>query len=267
MPPQPSSRPPFPSCLEKDPAGLASLYLLYHELKPTREAYTYALSTEEFRSHLQLFQQILAQAGSLQPRLTFDDGHESNVRYALPLLEEFGLKAHFFITAGWVGKRAGYMDAGQLREMKHAGHRLGAHGWSHKLLTHCSARELEVELRDARRFLEDKLSHPVTTLSLPGGRSNARVLAACAAAGYTQVFTSAPRMEASAAAPLLGRLNLRAGTPLRWLEAVLRPESGVLRRVERQHRLKAAAQRALGDRLYAGLWKLLNRAQPELDQA
>ena len=30
--------------------------------------------------------------------LTFDDGHESNYLLALPILQEFGFKAHFFIT-------------------------------------------------------------------------------------------------------------------------------------------------------------------------
>ncbi len=243
-----------------------TLYFLYHELTRAKDAYGYSLPQDEFARHLELFASLRNSAGArLRPKVTFDDGHGSNHELALPVLTRFGVSAHFFLTAGWIATRSGYMDWAQVRSLAEQGHRIGAHGWSHKLLTRCSGAELQTELGAARRLLEDKLGAAVTTMSLPGGRSNGRVLEACAHAGYTQVFTSMPRAETDDGGALMGRLNLRGDVTIAWLEQILRPESGRLRRVERQHRIKATAQRALGDQAYARLWALLNRARPGLE--
>ena len=237
------------------------LYLLYHELTPQKTGYAYALTASAFGEHLQLFRRLRADdTAGLQPEITFDDGHASNFDLALPLLLSAALTARFFITAGWISERPGYMRWEQLRELGGAGQAIGAHGWSHKLLTHCSDVELETELGAARLLLEDKLGIPITTMSLPGGRYNRRVLAAAERAGYRQVFTSVPSATSASSAPLIGRLNLRAQVTGPWLESLLRPETGVLRQIGRQHRVKQAAQRTLGDRLYAKLWGLLNQA-------
>ena len=248
---------------EAAPDGLQPprLHLLYHELTPGKTDYSYALLTEVFKEHLALFCRLREQnEAALQPEITFDDGHLSNFEHALPLLSSAGCVARFFITAGWTANRREYMNWDQLRQLQRAGQGIGAHGWSHALLTHCSEAELDHELTHTRLTLEDKLGSPVTALSLPGGRFDARVLRACQRAGYTQVFTSAPRAVSSVSAPLIGRLNLRSDVTVSWLERVLQPESKLLRHMERNYRLKQAAQRTLGDSLYARLWGLLNRA-------
>ena len=239
-----------------------TLSLLYHELRSGPSTYGYALSTATFREHLELFSRLkVRDKAAVLPAVTFDDGHVSNFDQALPALSAAGIGSRFFVTAGWTSVRAEYMTWEQLRELSRCGHQIGAHGWSHKLLTHCSDMELELELVQTRKVLEDKLGLPVTTLSLPGGRSNDRVLAACRNAGYAQVFTSVPQVQHSPTAFTVGRLNLRAGVTLPWLEAVLAPESKVLRKIEITHRVKGVAQRALGDRLYMKMWALLNRAE------
>jgi len=237
------------------------VYLLYHEISHSRPRYTYALDKETFRQHLEVISKArIGEGGWLWPELTFDDGHVSNVDYALPLLSEFSIVAHFFITVGWTSEQPNYLSWAQIGELLQTGQRIGAHGWSHTLLTHCSDDQLDVELRSARQRLEDKLSTSVTTMSLPGGRMNQRVLEACRRAGYQQVFTSVPRTEASGSAPLLGRVNLHADVTAERLEALLRPGSNLVQRMERIYRLKEASRSALGDRLYAKLWSILNRA-------
>jgi peptidoglycan/xylan/chitin deacetylase (PgdA/CDA1 family) len=242
------------------------LHLLYHELRAGGSDYSYVMDTGLFERHLELFSAVRAEGGSkarLLPEVTFDDGHVSNIELAAPRLAARGLSAHFFITVGWTGTKAGYMGWEALRWLHGAGHRIGAHGWTHTLLTHCSARELETELGGARQALEDKLGAAVTTMSLPGGRGDRRVLAACAAAGYAQVFTSAPRAEAVPLRATVGRVNLRGDAQVEWLARLLDPASGVLAGLERQDRMKAAAKRVLGDRLYARLWAMANRQEEE----
>ena len=244
------------------PSASQSLYLLYHELRPTPSTYSYVTSTSAFREHATLFASARP-AGTLLPQITFDDGHLSNLTEALPILLAHQLSAHFFITAGWTGSKPGFMQPSQLRELQTAGQHIGAHGFTHKLLTHCSPTELDRELRVARLTLEAILAAPVTTMSLPGGRFNNSVLDACWQAGYTQVFTSIPKAEPTLSARCLGRLNLRADATLPWLTSLLDPETGTLRRIERTDRLKTTAKHLLGDTLYRRLWSLVNREEPE----
>ncbi len=55
----------------------------------------------------------LQEKGQLPPRtvcITFDDGYEDNYRNALPVLNEHGLKATFFIATGYLGNGAMWND-------------------------------------------------------------------------------------------------------------------------------------------------------------
>jgi peptidoglycan/xylan/chitin deacetylase (PgdA/CDA1 family) len=244
-------------------ANSASLSFLYHELRHEPSDYSYVLGCAAFEEQVDFFARVRESGGLLWPRITFDDGHLSNYEYALPILESRGVVAHFFLTVGWMGQRAGYMDWAQVRALYAAGQRVGAHGWTHTLLTHCSAAQLERELLDARKALEDRLGSAVTSVSLPGGRYNRRVLAACRAAGYGEIFTSIPRAEVSGA-ELIGRVNVRAGMSVAALAALLEPGSGALAKMGRGHRMKEAAKALLGDRLYAKVWALANRQEPDL---
>ena len=244
------------------PSGSRSLYLLYHELRPTPSTYSYITSTSAFKEHAALFASPRPD-GTLLPQITFDDGHLSNLTEALPILAAHQLAAHFFITAGWTGSKPGFMHPSHLRELHAAGQHIGAHGLTHKLLTHCSPAELDRELRVARLTLENILAAPVTTMSLSGGRFNNSVLEACWQAGYTQVFTSIPRAESTSSARCLGRLNLRADATVPWLTNLLDPATGTLRRIERTDRLKTTAKHLLGDTLYRRLWSLVNREESE----
>ena len=242
------------------------LYLLYHELRPARSSYSYVLETEEFEKHADLFLKLRETRGpGLRPEVTFDDGHISNFEFALPVLQSRAIKAWFFITVGWTGRRQGYMGWQELRELHHAGQLIGAHGWSHALLTHCGTTGLHRELVDARLTLEDKLGTAITTMSLPGGRFNRPILNACREAGYTQIFTSIPRSEPDPAGPTVGRLNIRGDMSLEWITKLLQPGSNLLSGLERQYQMKAAAKSLLGDSLYEKIWALLNRKESDTD--
>jgi hypothetical protein len=240
------------------------LYLLYHELRPSRSSYSYVVETGEFEKHVDLFIKLRNTDGAgLWPEVTFDDGHISNFEFALPVLQSRAIKARFFITVGWTGRRPGYMGWQELRELHQAGQLIGAHGWSHALLTHCNASDLHRELADARLTLEDKLGSSITTMSLPGGRYNRRILTACQEAGYTQIFTSIPRAEPDPTGPTIGRLNIRGDMSLEWITKLLQPGSNLLSGLERQYQMKAAAKSLLGDRLYEKVWALLNRKESD----
>src|SRR5580698_9649432 len=245
---------------------MRSLHLLYHELRPSKSRYSYVVACEDFEKHVDLFARLQQTKDCpLRPEITFDDGHLSNYEYALPILQSRGVQARFFITVGWTGRRPGYMGWDELRALSKAGQLVGAHGWTHTLLTHCSTKDLQLELTDARQSLEDKLGTAITTMSLPGGRFDRRILAACRDAGYTEVYTSIPRAEPLPLPATIGRLNVRADMTLPWLTNLLQPESTLLAKLERQNRINTTAKSLLGDRLYTRIWALLNRQEPETD--
>ncbi|WP_353063651.1 polysaccharide deacetylase family protein [Tunturibacter psychrotolerans] len=243
------------------------LYLLYHELRPSRSDYSYVVETSQFEKQVDLFLKLRSEekTSAFYPEITFDDGHISNFERALPILQSREIKAWFFITVGWTGQKPGYMGWAELRALQEAGQQIGAHGWSHTLLTHCDQSQLQKELLEARLTLEDKLGTSITAMSLPGGRSNQRILAACRESGYTQVFTSVPKGEPQPAGPTVGRLNVRGDMTIEWISKLLQPESGILSGLQRQHQIKATAKTLLGDRLYEKLWALLNRHEPATD--
>ncbi len=245
--------------------GRARLFLLYHELRALLSAYGYAMAVAEFERQMELVRRLQLENGAgLMPEVTFDDGHVSHASEAMPVLERHGVRAHFFITAGWTGVRPEYMGWGQLRELAEAGHGIGAHGMTHTLLTHCDAPGLERELGGARRALEDRLGQAVTTMSLPGGRYDRRVMEGCRAAGYERVFTSEPRAwtpdSARDGLEQVGRVNIRGDATAEWMERLLDPATGVLRRLERADRVKGMAKQVLGDAVYRRVWGLMNRA-------
>ena len=244
--------------------SLHSLYFLYHELRPLRSEYSYVCETAQFERHIDYFIQVRkAESPGLWPEVTFDDGHISNFEYALPILQSWGLVARFFITVGWTGKKPGYMGWRELRSLHESGQLIGTHGWSHTFLTHCAQEDLNKELSGARLMLEDKLGTSITTMSLPGGRYDRRVLAACREAGYTKIYTSVPRAQRVPSGFMVGRLNVRGDMTLEWIRNVLQPGSRTLASLERQYRIKAVAKTLLGDGLYEKIWALLNRKEPD----
>jgi peptidoglycan/xylan/chitin deacetylase (PgdA/CDA1 family) len=242
---------------------LLRLYLLYHELRRGESRYSYAVDTLTFEKHADLFVQLRKEDSSLWPEVTFDDGHISNFELAAPILQSRSLAARFFITVGWTGSKPGYMGWPELRSLHEAGQLIGAHGWTHTLLTHCTEKDLQTELNNARLVLEDKLGTSISTMSLPGGRYNRRVLSACERAGYTQVFTSVPRAESLPLGATVGRLNVLGNMQPEWISNLFQPDGRILASLDRQYRMKATAKTLLGDRLYEKLWAVLNRKEPD----
>ncbi len=155
----------------------------------------------------------------------------------------------------------------QLRSLQREGQKIGAHGWTHTLLTHCDPKQLDTELRVARLTLEEKLGVAVTSMSLPGGRYNSKVLAACREAGYTHVYTSVPQAERLPLGETIGRLNIRGDMTLAGIGDLFAKDSSALAGMTRQYRIKEAGKKLLGDKAYAKLWSLFNRQEKDTVEA
>jgi peptidoglycan/xylan/chitin deacetylase (PgdA/CDA1 family) len=121
--------------------------------------------------------------------LTFDDGEMNNFIHALPILKRLNFKAYFFAIVERIGK-PGYMGWAELHQLHEAGMIIGSHSLTHSILTNLMPPQLEEELYDSLRCLESHLGTVISTLSIPRGFCNDKVIQAAYEAGYRNVFIS-----------------------------------------------------------------------------
>lgn len=82
------------------------------------------------------------------------------------------------------------------------------------------------------------------------------MLRACAVAGYTRIYTSAPRppYRISPAVEVRGRFMVRCTTTASGLERILTSGSGALWWMNARHQGKLLLRTVIGDRTYHRLW-------------
>jgi peptidoglycan/xylan/chitin deacetylase (PgdA/CDA1 family) len=183
--------------------------------------------------------------------LTFDDGHVSNHRIALPALARRGMTADFFVNPAMVGA-PGFASWGELREMSDAGMSIQSHGYDHVYLTSLSDKRLRETLRAAREEISARVGRQATLLAPPGGRMPRGLAAVAKECGYSHVLSSRPGWigaDARLDRPL-PRMAMTAtideATFGRWIN---RDRSAIGRERLRYAGL-ATAKRLLGDRGY-----------------
>lgn len=121
--------------------------------------------------------------------LTFDDGHQSNYTIALPILEKFGFKAHFFITTGWLNTPY-FLTLEQVQKLADKGMPIGSHGVTHSFFSDMDAKQVQAELQSSKETLEQAKPVIVKSFSAPGGRIQSSVYEIGENVGYRQYFTS-----------------------------------------------------------------------------
>jgi peptidoglycan/xylan/chitin deacetylase (PgdA/CDA1 family) len=207
-------------------------FLMYHELeKPGRALrqsepgyVRYIVRAVAFRDQMQLLQRegwkgvsVGAATTAFSQKtvaITFDDGMETDLLLAAPILRECGFGATFYVTAGWTGQ-PGYLSESQLRELSALGFEIGSHSMTHAYLTDLDDAALRREMVDSKLRLEQIIGKPVEHFSCPGGRYDSRVAKIARAAGYRTVATSDIRMNNAAPNPFeLGRIAIMRNTSL-----------------------------------------------------
>lgn len=123
--------------------------------------------------------------------ISFDDGDVSNIEVALPMLQERGMRAEFFITTGFIDQ-PGMLSTGDVRALADAGMGIGSHGCSHAFLEDLDEPRLLAELQDSRKRLQSITGRPVSALALPGGRGGDREQRLALELGYRHLLGSVP---------------------------------------------------------------------------
>jgi peptidoglycan/xylan/chitin deacetylase (PgdA/CDA1 family) len=190
------------------------VFLMYHELElpgralcHTEPGYVrYVLRASGFRQQMELLKskgwrgtsvgEAVGQFSKNTVAITFDDGCETDLLAAAPVLREFGFGATFFITSGWLGRQR-FLGASQLRELASLGFEIGSHSMTHAHLTDLDDAALPREISGSKQELEQILGQPIKHFSCPGGSYDARVARFARGAGYRTVSTSQIRANTS----------------------------------------------------------------------
>ena len=258
----------MPSKTSNMPGSSANrtLVLTYHAVWATREEWRlqasadrwYSLIAEEFEAQLTylkdqgsttpLLRQFLHEPSAKKSViLTFDDGHESNFRVVFPLLQRFGFRAEFFVTAMNVDK-PGYMTWQQLRELVAAGMSVQSHGMHHMPLTGMDGKALKEELQGSKARIEKGIGSPVNYFSVPGGFADSRIYNAVLEAGYEALCNSEPGIAAGGR--ILPRVAIMHSTAQPAFEALVQRKRWPLLRMTAQREFGKAAKAILGVERY-----------------
>ena len=233
-------------------AANTPIHLIFHELGVDPRPYAYYVPVHLFQEYLQ---EARIPGQSTQACFTFDDGHNSNRTYALPMLAEAGVTAKFFLVAGWIESRLHFMNWAGVRELVDQGHEVGSHSWSHALLTQCSASELRNELARSKETIEQQIGQRIDAISVPSGRWNRRVLRAIREAGYARMYTSDPFLfRSNDQLALRGRINVTQNMSPADLGRILKKDFSVVASMRAKHAAKVSLRRVLGETAYHRLW-------------
>lgn len=116
--------------------------------------------------------------------LTFDDGpHPKKTDAILDVLEEYGVRATFFV----IGENVGYYPA-PLRRAVALGHEIGNHTFSHGRTARLNAKELEEEIRRAESALESVASVTTKLFRPPEGVCSDTVVETAGKLGYRVIL-------------------------------------------------------------------------------
>lgn len=254
------------------------VFLMYHELElPGRKLcqseagyVRYILQLETFRQQMDWLKDsgwrgVNVNEALLYPSepsvcITFDDGCETDLVSAAPVLREFGFHATFYMTAGYLGA-SGYLAAEQLRDLDSDGLEIGCHSMTHAYLSDLAEPELRHEIIDAKDRIEQVLGHAIDHFSCPGGRYNQRTLAMARRAGFKTVANSDFHPNSSATNAFdLGRIAMMRHLPIEEFASICRGRGLWKKRF--QHQTSRGIQRILGNRTYDHLRTvLLKRSQ------
>jgi peptidoglycan/xylan/chitin deacetylase (PgdA/CDA1 family) len=121
--------------------------------------------------------------------LTFDDGYMDAYTTVLPLLQQQGLVATFYVVTGFVGQ-PGYMGWPEIRALRDAGMEIGAHSLTHPDLTTLGLEDIRAQVGQSGAAIAAELGAPVRSFCYPGGRYTDTVAAVASESGYTSATTT-----------------------------------------------------------------------------
>lgn len=180
--------------------------LMYHRVNPVQDS-SLTISPETFAKQIDWLRQLKFEFLTLDQAverrktfvwerslsLTFDDGFLDNYENAFPLLIQHQIPAALFVVVDWVGKKD-YVNWDQIRELDRSGILIGSHSLSHRWLPDIKDdAELQSEIVDSKKRIEDEIGREVCYFSYPVGGVDQRVMRKVRDSGYRSAWVAGAR--------------------------------------------------------------------------
>lgn len=128
--------------------------------------------------------------------ITFDDGYQSVYKTGFPIMRKYGYSGTVFVPTAYIGrsndwdvqffnKQFIHLNKNEIQELNRNHFEFGSHGLNHRAFTLLSKNQINEELKESRKIIEDLTGDQVDTVCYPFGQFNMSVLQEVREAGYT----------------------------------------------------------------------------------
>ena len=171
-----------------------SVVLMYHDIvtKTDKSSGFQNESAFQYKVEVYAFEEQVKALHGMDVVFTFDDGGESFLTKAAPILEKYGFKGVFFISTKYIGT-SGFLTVDQVKELAGRGHVIGSHSHTHpEIFTKLSEGEIHEEWRRSYEILKDILGKKDLPMSIPNGYASKTIMEEAIMCGFTDIYTSQP---------------------------------------------------------------------------
>ncbi len=213
----------------------SSTILCYHSVDDG--GWRWSTKVADFESQMQYLKEYIVPIDTLASNppkpgfaISFDDGYEDVYQHAFPVLKKIGKTACVFMIGdpghadrSELANNKNFLTISQLRELHAAGWEIGFHTQTHCDLRKLTDSELEAEISDGKKKLEEKLGFTVRYFAYPRGLSSKRIIDAVMRAGFEAAFTIDGPRERGEKPYTLSRLSVEGTYSFDQFTALVSP--------------------------------------------